>query len=115
MINEFGIPTAGKTGGRAYCVHNETKTMLLPPGSRHYARLECADCGAFLKFLPRPENVARRKLNGFRLAQLQMCVGLNSWEQQFVDSLAKQGNRLSPKQQAVFYRLCAAHLEGRGA
>jgi hypothetical protein len=67
------------------------------------------------KFLPRPENVERRKLNGFRMAKLQMCPRLNSWEREFIQSLAKQGNKLSPKQEAVFDRLCATYLEGRAA
>ena len=88
----------------------------MPQESRHYAKLNCADCGAFLKFLPRPENVERRKLNGFRLAKLQMCPGLNAWERQFIDSLAKQGNnKLTPKQQAVLDRMCLAHLDRRAA
>jgi hypothetical protein len=114
-MNDFGIPNAGAREGRAYCAHNETKTILLPAESRHWARLECATCGAFLKFLPRPENVEKRKLNSFKLARLQMHPGLTSWERAFVDSLAKQGNKLSPKQQVVFDRICATHLEGRAA
>jgi hypothetical protein len=86
----------------------------MPHGSRHYAKLKCADCGAFLKFLPRPENVERRKLNGFRLAKLQMHAGLNPWERQFIQSIAKEGNnKLTPKQQAVFDRLCLTYLNGR--
>jgi hypothetical protein len=101
--------------GALQCAHNATRIVMLPATSRHYARLECAECAAFLKFLPRPENVERRKLNGFRLAKLQMCAGLNSWEREFIQSLAKQGNNLSPKQQAVFDRLCATYLEGRAA
>jgi hypothetical protein len=109
-MNDFrGISTG------APCPHDATKTVILPGGSRHYARLECAKCGAFLKFLPRPENLEKRKLNGFRLAKLQMCAGLDSWEQQFVDSLAKQGPKFSPKQQQVFDRLCADYLDGRTA
>jgi len=115
MYNDFGAPTVGKRDGRSYCAHNETKTVVLPNESRHYARLECATCGAFLKFLARPENLEKRKLNGFKLAKLQMCPSLNSWEQEFVNSIAKQGNKLSPKQQAVFDRLYTAHLEGRAA
>jgi len=87
----------------------------MPQESRHYAKLNCADCGAFLKFLPRPENVERRKLNGFRLAKLQMCPGLNAWEREFIQSVANHGNKLTPKQQAVFDRLCLTHLDGRRA
>jgi hypothetical protein len=98
------------------CTHTSTTTELMPETSRHYAKLKCAACGSFLKFLPRPENVERRKLNGFRLAKLQMCPGLNSWEREFVQSLIKQcNNKLTPKQQAVFDRLCLTYLEGRAA
>ena len=113
-MNVFrGIPT-----GVLQCTHSKTVTERLPSTSQHYAKLKCADCGAFLKFLPRPENIERRKLIGYRLAKLQMCDGLNSWERGFVVSLAKLGNnKLTPKQQAVFDRLCADYLspEGRAA
>jgi len=102
--------------GVPYCTHTSTTTELLPQTSRHYAKLKCAACGAFLKFLPRPENVERRKLNGFRLTRLQMHPGLNPWEREFIDSLAKQsGHKLTPKQQAAFDRLVLTHLERRAA
>jgi len=107
-MNEF----RGITTGALQCAHQATKTVLMPGDSRHYAQLRCATCGAFLKFMPRPENVERRQLNGFRLAKLQMHPGLNPWERQFIDSLAKQGNKLSPRQQAVFDRLCSTYLKG---
>jgi hypothetical protein len=111
-MNDFRIPNVGKTAS-AYCTHNATKTVILPAeNSRHYARLECADCSAFLKFLPRPENVERRKLNGYKLAKLQMHAGLNAWERDFVASLSEQGNKFTPKQQAVFDRLCSTYLKG---
>jgi hypothetical protein len=102
--------------GVPYCTHTSTTKELLPQTSRHYAKLKCGACGAFLKFLPRPENVERRKLNGFRLTRLQMHPGLNPWEREFIDGLAKQGsNRLTPKQQAAFDRLCLTYLDGRAA
>lgn len=98
------------------CSHSVTKTELDPPGSEHYGRLRCARCDAFLRFVPKPKSVERRQLNGLRLAKLQMCPGLNGWERQFVDSLAKVGNsKLTPKQQAVFDRLCLTHFDGRRA
>jgi hypothetical protein len=110
-MNEFrSIST-----GALQCAHNATRSVMLPPQSRHYARLECAECGAFLKFLPRPENAERRQFNRFRLAKLQMCPGLNSWERQFIQSLAKQGNKLSPRQQAVFDRIWVTYLKGGDA
>jgi hypothetical protein len=98
------------------CAHTSTTSELLPPGGQHYAKLRCSACGVFLQFLPRPENQQRRIINGYRLAKLQKHPGLNSWERQFVDSLAKLGNnKFSPKQQLLFDQLCLTHLDGRGA
>jgi len=106
----------GISTGVLQCAHSVTKTELDPPGSEHYGRLRCAECNAFLRFVPKPRNVERRQLNGFRLAKLQMCDDLTPWEHQFVDSLVKLGNnKLSPKQQAVFDDLCLAHLDRRAA
>jgi hypothetical protein len=102
--------------GAQQCSHSSTVSELMPPESRHYGVLKCGNCGIFLKFLPRPENEQRRIINGYRLAKLQMAPGLNQWERQFVDSVAKLGNnKFSPKQQAVFDRLCLTYLEGRAS
>jgi hypothetical protein len=106
----------GISTGVLQCAHSVTRTELDPPGSEHYGRLRCAECGAFLRFVPKPKNVERRQLNAYRLAKLQMAPGLNKWERQFIDSLAKLGsNKLSPKQQSMFDRLCLTHLDGRRA
>jgi len=102
--------------GVLQCAHPVTKTELDPPGSEHYGRLRCAECGAFLRFVPKPKNVERRQLNCYRLAKLQMCPGLNSWEREFIQSIAKQGStKLTPKQQSVFDRLCLTYLDMRAA
>jgi hypothetical protein len=114
MKNDFRVPSAGETNG-AYCAHTSTRTEPAPAGSRHHAALKCAACGAFLRWLPRPANVEHRKLNGFKLAKLQMNPGLNPWERQFASSLARQGNKFTPKQQAVFDDLCATYLKGGDA
>jgi len=114
MKNDFRVPSVGKTNG-AYCAHTKTRTEPAPAGSRHHAALKCAACGAFLRWLPRPENVECRKLNGFKLAKLQMHPGLTAWERQFAASLARQGNKFTPKQQAVFDGLCATYLKGGDA
>jgi hypothetical protein len=98
------------------CAHSVTKTELEPPGSEHFGRLKCAECGAFFRFIPKPKNVERRQLNSYRLAKLQMCPGLSDWERQFIDSLAKQGNnKLTLRRQAVFDRLCLTYLDRRAA
>ena len=102
--------------GALKCAHSSTVSELMPPESRHYGVLKCGNCGIFLKFLPRPENEQRRIINGYRLAKLQMAPGLNSFERELVDSLAKIGNhKLSPKQQSVLDQLCLTHLDGRRA
>jgi hypothetical protein len=104
------------TTGALQCAHSSTVSELMPPESRHYGKLKCGNCGIFLKFLPRPENEQRRIINGYRLGKLQMHAGLNHLERQFIDSLAKQGStKFTPKQQAVFDRLCLNHLDRRAA
>jgi hypothetical protein len=106
----------GISTGALQCAHSVTKTELDPPGSEHYGRLRCAECGCILRFVPKPKNVERRQLNSYRLAKLQMCPSLNDWERQFVDSLAKVGNsKLTPKQQAVLDQLCLTQLGRRVA
>jgi hypothetical protein len=60
------------------CTHPATRTERLPDGSWHYARLTCAICGRFLRWLPRPETIERQKLNAFKLAKLAMCEGLSN-------------------------------------
>jgi hypothetical protein len=102
--------------GALQCAHISTTSELLPLGGQHYAKLRCSACGAFLQFLPRPENQQRWIINGHRLARLQMCGGLNPWEREFVEGLAKTGHyKFTPKQQSVFDRLCLTHLDRRAA
>jgi hypothetical protein len=114
-MNGFSYPATGHNGGAAsVCTHDYTRTVPMPEGSRHFAKLLCADCGIFLRFIPRPQNQRRWEANGYKLARLAMCERLNGWERRFVDDLAKRGsNKLSPKQQAVFDRLVATYLDGR--
>jgi hypothetical protein len=38
------------------CHSTETRTEVLPVGSVHYAKLLCAGCGRYLRFLPRQES-----------------------------------------------------------
>jgi hypothetical protein len=111
MQHAFRIPIAGQ-GSAQHCAHLSTVTEPLPEGSRHFAKLKCASCGAFLRFLPKPENVERWQANAFKLAKLQMRDGLTDWERSFVESLARQGTRFSPRQQEVFDRLCETYLKG---
>src|SRR5438477_12753005 len=114
-MNDFGLLFQDRFAPRWYCTHSATRSVRMPATSRHHARVECADCGAFLKFLARPENIERRKLVGVQLAKLIEHSGLSPWEWQFIGSLAKQGTKLSPKQQEVFDRICAKYLSPSAA
>jgi hypothetical protein len=95
----------------ATCPHNATVTQQMPPGSVHFAQAKCVNCGQHIRWLPRPENIERRRLDGFRLARLAMCNGLTSWERNFIRDLS-QRKKLSPRQKAIIDELCGKHLKG---
>jgi hypothetical protein len=98
------------TGGREYsaCPHSATLTEQMPRGHLHQAAVRCAYCGRHLRWLPKPETIERRRLNGFKLATLAMCDRLTSWERHFVRD-SSQRKRVSPKQQEIIDRLCATY------
>jgi hypothetical protein len=92
------------------CAHKLTVTRYAPCGI-HFAKEVCLQCGAFIRWLPRPQTLERQRLNAFRLAKLAMCDRLSTWERGFVASVAKQ-KKLSPKQLAVLERLVRRYLGG---
>ena len=101
------------------CSHSATVTERMPARHVHFAAERCAGCGRLIHWLSKPETVERRKINGYRLARLQMTPGLSAWERQFVDSLAKlPGNKykFTPKQQSAFDDIYRRHFgEGRSS
>ena len=107
-ISHAPIPKLGVQ--YAACVHSATVTKRMPEGHVHYAAECCTDCGRHLRWLLRPENVERQKLNGFRLAKLAVCDRLTSWERNFIRDVS-QRKKLSPRQQAIVDDLAAAYLE----
>jgi hypothetical protein len=94
------------------CGHKNTVTVREPPGRTHYSKEICIVCGAFLRWLPRPETLARRQFNAFRLARLGLCDRLNPWERTFVGDISKL-RKLSPAQQRIVDELVAKYLEGK--
>jgi hypothetical protein len=110
-LTELAEDTCGQHFTQA-CTHSVTRTERLPGCHRHYARLTCALCGRFLRWLPKPETVERQKLNAFRLARLGMCEGLSVWERGFVRSVSEK-KHLSPKQLEIIAELVAKHLEAK--
>jgi hypothetical protein len=95
-----------------FCSHSATRIEEMPRGYAHHAHEVCTLCGAFIRWLPRPQTRQRRRLNAFRLARLAMCDRLTSWERRFVANVSGKG-RLSPKQQALIDRLYADYLEAK--
>jgi hypothetical protein len=53
------------------CPHGGKHIVLLR-GDIHFARENRALRGCFIRWMPRPATVHRRRLNGFKLAKLQM-------------------------------------------
>jgi hypothetical protein len=83
----------------------------MPEGQVHYAAERCADCGAFICWLPRPSTIERRRLNAIKLAKLALCKGLNAWQRKFVRHVSRH-SKLSPRQQATLDEIAATHLKG---
>jgi hypothetical protein len=98
------------SAGAQVCRHRFVRVELMPPGYIHHAKETCDDCGAFVGWAPKLENLERRAGNSFRIAKLSMVDGLNSWEPEFLASISKQ-RWLSPKQQMVLDRLVAKYLD----
>lgn len=82
------------------CQHHRLDVVETPEGP-HYAKEVCADCGRFIKWLPKPENLQKIKDTQDRLRILWKYHDLTAWEKQFLMSIEKAGCRCSPKQQAV--------------
>lgn len=93
------------------CDHAHLATRHLPPGSVHHARVVCAQCGAFIRWLPKPETIQRRRLNAIKLTKLALCGGLNTWQRNFIRDVS-QLRCLSPRQQSKLDEIAAAHLKG---
>jgi hypothetical protein len=83
----------------------------MPQGSQHWKALQCAVCGAHLRFLPWPDNLNQRKTNLRKLVWLYKSdCHLPIEQQMWVDEavLARAG-RLSLPQQARFDKICAKY------
>jgi hypothetical protein len=80
------------------CQHANTSITFTPELS-HHAREDCADCGKFLRWVPKPETVQRDSENVRKITALRSVANLPKWEAAFLLSLEKQGRHFSPKQQ----------------
>src|SRR6516165_10678401 len=74
---------------RHNCQHDTKVLVRLAPDSPHYAREICEVCGAFVRWILRPENLETQRLRAERIAKLSRCDGLTDWERGFVASVSK--------------------------
>lgn len=87
------------------CEHINAKTILTPDGP-HHGKVICSDCGKFLGWAPKPETEARNKAEARLIEALnQDSTPLSDWERSFVQSIAKQHPKLSPKQRETLQKL----------
>jgi hypothetical protein len=94
-----------------YCPHcgaQSIKIELMPPSHTHHSAAMCSQCGAFRRWLAKPENQLERNL---RRSLIERWLGdprlsLSEWERQFLRSIQEAKN-LSPKQCEVFDKLRA--------
>jgi hypothetical protein len=86
-----------------WCEHTNTRIEQLASGP-HHAKEICSDCERVLRWLPKPENVARRRVNAYRVAKMLMAPGLTRWQTKFLSSVSRQ-QKFSPKQTAGLERM----------
>lgn len=107
-MNQTDLFNAGPGAPAEPCAHSEV-TVTLTPHLTHYAREDCAQCGQFVRWQPKPATVEKARQNAATVERLA-SVSLTDWEKGFVLSLAKQGFRLSPKQQETLDRIASEKL-----
>jgi hypothetical protein len=88
-----------------FCPHTATRTERMPQAHPHYAREVCTRCGAFIRWLPSPESIERRKMNMFRIAKLLASNYLDAWQRQVVESVSRLRGELSPRQEECLGRI----------
>jgi len=96
-------------GAQSWCEHEATRNVMEPPNSVHYAREICQNCDRVLRWIAKPETIARHRVTALRITQLMMTGSLSEWEKGFLRSIATQ-RKLSPRQLALLDKLCATYL-----
>ena len=89
------------------CCH-ENAVLTLTPAGPHHGRLDCPDCGRFVKWVAKPETVERNKRTVQKIAALQ-TKSLSEWEKGFIESIKETPTKLSPKQLAKLDEVCERH------
>lgn len=95
------------------CEHLNTKEELVPQPGPHYKQLVCADCGVHIRYLARPENLARWRANSIKIEKLlALDMMLEPWEASFIQKISNFRNgKLSPRQQDVLEEVYQTHFQ----
>jgi hypothetical protein len=90
------------------CKHSVIQTVPTPE-LQHFAKEVCADCGAFLRWLPKPENLERQKERQAQIEELRATGRLSDWEREFLATISAQ-RTLSPKQTDRFNEMLGKYF-----
>jgi hypothetical protein len=82
-----------------------TPIFVPTPELKHHGKEVCQVCGAFFRWMPKPENVEARRKDEQRIVVLRSNEQLTAWERGFIASLDTQGPKRSPKQVATLTKL----------
>jgi hypothetical protein len=95
------------------CDHGHTVFCPTPEGP-HHGKAICVDCGKFMGWVAKPENIDIQKRNAEILTALSKIENLPAWERQFVRDLVTH-KHISPRQQQKLYELRDRFLKGGDA
>ena len=95
------------------CKHSVVQTVPTPE-LQHFAKEVCADCGAFLRWLPKPETLERQKERQTQIEELRATGKLSDWEREFLATIIAK-RTLSPKQYECFNEMLGKYLSVKEA
>lgn len=94
------------------CRHERTLVIPEKRSSVHHARVMCAACKKFIRWLPKPATIEQQNKNLSTLALLIIRDDLDEWARHFVRSISGV-KHLSPKQQKALDQLRLKYLEDK--
>jgi hypothetical protein len=86
------------------CDHARTKETLLPEDNKHYSKINCASCGAFLGFSKNPKTTDRFNERKKTIDNILNNNSLNDWDTKFLNSI-RDKRTLSPKQEYCYQKI----------
>ena len=87
--------------------HGALRELILHSGL-HYSRVECAECGRFIRWGRSPSSLAKQQILEHKINWLAARTSLTEWEASFITSVTQQldnKRNLSPKQTEWLERL----------